>query len=88
MKTVVIYRPNSDHGRKVEDFLRDFQRLHPELRVEALNIDSRDGTAMATLYDVLAYPAIMVLQNDGQMQKYWQGDNLPLMDEVASYARQ
>lgn len=87
MKTVVIYRPNSEHGSKIESFLRDFRRFHPELSVEVLNIDSRDGTAMATLYDVIAYPAIMVLQNDGQMEKYWQGDNLPLMAEVVSYAR-
>lgn len=87
MKVVVIYRPNSDHGSLTEDFLRDFQRFHPEQRLETLNIDSRDGSAMASLYDVLDYPAIMVLQNDGQMEKYWQGDSLPRMDEVASYAR-
>jgi hypothetical protein len=87
MKVVVIYRPNSDHGRLTEDFLHDFQRYHPDQKVEALNIDSRDGSATATLYDVMQYPTIMVLQNDGRIEKSWEGESLPRMDEVASYAR-
>ena len=86
MKVIVIYRPNSDHGRITEEFLRDFQRYHPDQTVEALDIDSRDGSATAALYDVVQYPAIMVLQNDGQIIKFWSGDPFPRMDEVAAYA--
>lgn len=87
MKVVVIYRPNSDHGRTTEEFIRDYQRFHPDYKLEALNIDSRDGSATASLYDVMQYPAIMVLQNDGQVIKTWIGESLPRMEEVASYAR-
>jgi hypothetical protein len=42
---------------------------------------------MATLYDIVRYPAIMVLRSDGAMQKAWEGIELPLIDEVQSYAR-
>lgn len=87
MKVVVIYRPNSDHGRLTEEFLRDFQRLHPGQSVETLNIDSRDGSAMATLYDIVQYPAIIVLENGGQIIKFWSGEPFPRMEEVAAYAR-
>jgi len=85
MKVIVLYRPNSDHARVVEEYLRDFQSQHAS-RVEALSIDTREGSATATLYDVVRYPAILVIQNDGYVSKIWEGDPLPLMDEIASYA--
>jgi hypothetical protein len=87
MKVLVLYRPNSEHGRIVEEFIHDFQRRHPSERLEVLNIDSRDGSAMASLYDIMSYPAVLVVQDDGYVQRSWEGDSLPLMDEVASYAR-
>lgn len=86
MKVLVLYRPNSEHGRLVEEFIHDFQARHEGERLEVLNIDSRDGSAMASLYDVMRYPAILVLQTDGYLQKSWEGDELPLMDEVVAYA--
>jgi hypothetical protein len=86
MKVLVLYRPNSEHGREVEDFIREFQIRHHDERLEVLNIDTRDGSATASLYDVMRYPAILVLQTDGYLQKSWEGDQLPLMDEVISYA--
>jgi hypothetical protein len=87
MKVLVIYRPNSEHGRVVEEFIRDFQQRHTNERLEVLDIDSRDGSATASLYDIMQYPAILVLRDDGYLDKYWQGDQMPLLDEVAGYAR-
>jgi hypothetical protein len=87
MKVVILYRPNSEHGRVIEEFVHDYQRWHRDDRLELLNIDTRDGSATASLYDVMQYPAIMVLRTDGYVQKLWQGEALPMMDEVASYAR-
>lgn len=86
MKVLVLYRPNSEHGRVVEEFIHDFQATHQNERLEVLNIDSRDGSAMASLYDVMQYPAVLVLQTDGYLQKVWEGDHLPMMDEVVAYA--
>jgi hypothetical protein len=86
MKVLVLYRPNSEHGRLVEEFIHNFQTRHRDERLEVLNIDTRDGSATASLYDVMQYPAILVLQTDGYVQKIWEGDQLPLMDEVVAYA--
>lgn len=86
MKVLVLYRPQSEHGRTVEEFIHDFQRRHGNHHLEILNVDSRDGIATATLYDVVEYPAILVIQDDGMIQKSWAGDSLPLMDELAAYA--
>jgi hypothetical protein len=87
MKVLVLYRPNSEHGRLVEEFIHDFQSRHAEERLEILNIDSREGSAMASLYDIMQYPAVLVVQNDGSIQRSWEGETLPLMDEIAAYAR-
>jgi hypothetical protein len=85
MKVVILYRPNSEHASAVEAFVHDFQARYSEAKVEVLNIDERDGSAAASLYEIMDYPAIMVLRVDGQPLQIWQGSQLPLMDEVASY---
>lgn len=84
MKALVLYHPNSEHGRIVEEYARDFERRnsHP-LHLESL--ETREGAATATLYDVVQYPAILVTADDGQMVKQWNGEQLPLMDELAGY---
>jgi len=85
MKVLILYRPNSEHGRLIEEFVHDYQQRHQATHLEVLSIDTREGSAMATLYDIMQYPAILVVQNDGSVQRSWEGDSLPLMDEVASY---
>ncbi len=87
MKMLVLYRPNSEYARSVEEFIHDFQYRYPSHTVEILSIDTREGSATASLYDIMQYPAIMVLRMDGCVQNSWVGSPLPLMDEVAAYAR-
>jgi hypothetical protein len=83
---MILYRPNSEYGRVTEDFIHEYQTRYQSHSLEILNIDTREGMAIADLYDIVQYPAILVVQNDGTIQKAWQGESLPLMDEVASYA--
>ena len=87
MRIVVLYRPNSEHGRLIDEFIHEYQARRQGDHLEVLSVDTREGSAMATLYDVMEYPTIMVLKDDGYVQKVWQGGTLPLMDEVAAYAR-
>lgn len=88
MKLVILYRPNSEHARVVEDFMRDFERqAGSSARTEVLNLDTREGAATASLYDVVQYPGLLVTTDDGQMVRSWEGNMLPLMNEVASYLR-
>lgn len=85
MKVVIIYRPESAHSRITETFIHDFKGLHPTTKVEVINMDSREGIAMATLYGMMRFPAILAVANDGVLLKFWEGESLPLMDEVAAY---
>lgn len=87
MKLIVLYRPNSEYSRVAEEYIRDFQRQYPGRRIEVINMDSRDGVATASLYDVVQFPAILAVMNDGQLLKSWEGSDLPLQQEVASYTQ-
>ncbi len=82
---LVLYRPNSEHGRQVETFIRDFKTFHNAGRLEVLDVDSRDGSAMVSLYDVMQYPAVLALRDDGSIAKSWEGQMLPVMNEIAYY---
>ena len=87
MKVMILYRPNSDHATTVESFVRDFEHQHNfGERVELISMDTRDGAATASLYDIWQFPTVMAVGDDGRMLNMWQGQPLPLMDEVAGYA--
>lgn len=88
MKVYVLYRPNSEHARRTEEFLYEFRRRKTQHHLEIIDIDSRDGTATASLYDIMSYPAILALADDGRLLKSWVGEEVPpLMDEVAYYTQ-
>ena len=85
MKVLVLYRPNSEHRRAVEEFISNF-KSDTTVSLETIDIDSREGSTIATTYDIVQYPAILVMQSDGSLQKMWQGTELPPADEVKAYA--
>jgi hypothetical protein len=86
VRLLILYRPNSEHSARIEEFAHDFQSRHNiGKKLELLSLSTRDGAATASLYDVVAYPAILVLADDGSVLNSWEGDSLPLMDEVAGY---
>jgi len=85
MKVVVLYRPDSEYSRIVEEFVHEYKRIHEGDKIEMLNYDSRDGNATASLYDVMTQPAILALRDDGSVLKSWEGNEMPLMQEIAAY---
>ncbi|HUC89913.1 MAG TPA: hypothetical protein VMR45_03860 [Patescibacteria group bacterium] len=86
MKLLILYRPDSEHESEVETFVRDFRRQYESgKKLELLSLNTRDGAATASIYDVMSYPAILALADNGSVLNMWQGTPLPLMDEVAGY---
>ncbi|HSX04980.1 MAG TPA: hypothetical protein VLF69_00745 [Candidatus Saccharimonadales bacterium] len=87
MKLLVLYRPNSEFARTVEEFIQTLrvQQNIDERQLEILDFDSREGSATASLYDIIAQPGFVVVGDDGGFIKSWQGNELPLAEEVASY---
>jgi len=84
MKTIVVYREDSEYGRAVTDFLRDFksQTGHD---LETLNPDSPSGTEFCRNYDIVDYPTLIAISDDGIMQNMWSGLPLPTISEVSYY---
>lgn len=69
-----------------EDYVKDFERVHPDKSIELISLDTAAGADMARLYDVVRYPAILAISDNGSLQKLWQDRPWPLMDEVSAYA--
>ncbi len=84
MRVVVLYRSQSEDERKVLEFEHEFERRTGH-HLTLNDVNTRDGAAMATLYDVMQYPAVLAMSDDGHVQQQWVGENLPLMNEVMYY---
>jgi hypothetical protein len=84
MKAVVLYKPNTEFARAVEEFVHEFKARTPH-DVEALDADSPQGIALADLYDIVQYPTVLALRDDGQLVKSWSGTPMPLINDVDGY---
>lgn len=87
MRVVMVTKPTMDYSRSVDTFLEDFARQTGRT-LEVLNPDSSEGELFARAYDVVEYPTIVALSNDGQVQNIWKGTALPTISEVSYYATQ
>ena len=85
MRVIVVYKDQTDYARSVIDFLRDFQHQTGH-EVETMNPDSAEGIDFCQTYDIMEYPTMIALSDDGQMQNTWIGLPLPTISEVSFYA--
>ncbi len=84
MKTLLLYRPNSEHERQALDYIRDFAAQTGK-RLQTLDPDTPEGVDACRLYDILQFPAILVVDNQGNMQNMWRGDHMPTFSELSYY---
>ena len=84
MRVAVAYRLESDHAREVLDYLRDFSRQTGH-EIEEINPDYPDGAHFCRTYDIVEYPTLVAMSDDGQMQNMWRGRPLPTISEVSFY---
>lgn len=86
MRIVVVYRDASDYGREVQEYIDDFER-QTGLEIEQMNPDDSRSQFFLQAYDIVEYPTILVIADDGRLLQMWRGRPLPSIDEVAYYAR-
>lgn len=86
MKVVVIYKDNSDHAREVIDYMRDFKQQTGH-DLETLDPESVDGVSFCRAYDILQFPTLIAISDEGHMQNIWQGTPLPTISEVSYYVK-
>lgn len=86
MRIVVVYRDASDHGREVREYIDYFER-QTGLKIEQINPNDGRNQFFLQAYDIVEYPTILAIADDGRLLQMWCGRPLPLFDEVAYYAR-
>ncbi len=84
MKMVILYHPNSEFSSAVEDFAEACGKKSSQ-KIETISLETTEGDSIASLYGPLQYPAILVIREDGQLVKGWQGGSLPVINEVVGY---
>ena len=85
MRTVIVYKPNSEHATSVETYLRDFSRQTGNI-IETIDPETREGQSFCQTYDVVEYPSTIALDYSGKMLNFWKGLPLPLINELSFYA--
>ncbi len=86
MKVLIFYRPDSEYASRVENYVHDFTQGHDidPRNISLIDVNSRSGSTDASLYDIMAFPGVVVTDDYGAYIKGWSGE-LPLMDELVSY---
>jgi hypothetical protein len=87
MRAIILYRPKSEHARSVEEFLHIFEDTYPDQTITLIDMDTIEGNQLMELYDVMEFPAVLVLAGDGAILNSWVGLPLPLADDVVGYLR-
>jgi hypothetical protein len=84
MRVAIVYKYESDHAREVLDYLRDFERQTGH-SIETIDPDSKEGADTCRAYDIVEYPSVIAISDDGHMQNMWRGRPLPTISEVSFY---
>lgn len=82
MRVICIYRDNQDYTRSVDEWLENIRR---QTGREVETMDPDTNTHFCETYDVVEYPTILALGNNGEIRASWRGRNLPLINEILYY---
>ncbi len=80
MKALIFTPPPDQPNVALTKLVRELKRRHVQL--ELVDINSRDGSAQAQLYDVFAAPAIILTRDDGAPVASWR-HSLPQVDDLS-----
>lgn len=87
MRVVVLYRLKSEHEGRVASFVEEYRRLKKQ-ELDLVDLNTREGSEMAELYGITQYPAVLAIAGDGSLQRFWQGESLPMINELEYYTWQ
>lgn len=84
MRVVIIWRDNTDYARLVIDWMREFER-RTGTQIESLSPDEPAGESLCRAYDIVEYPTMIALDNDGSVLNTWRGTEFPRISDVSYY---
>lgn len=80
----MVYKPESDHARRVVTFLGDFTRQTGR-KIDEQDPETPEGESFCRTYDIVEYPTLIAITSDGQIQNVWRGEAMPTISEVSYY---
>ena len=86
MRVVVLSNSKTDYARGVESFMTDFERRTGK-PLEFIEAYSPEAESLARTYDIMQYPTILALADDGRVQNMWVGESMPTISEVSYYVQ-
>ncbi len=84
MRALIVFKEETDYARQVFDYLRDFQRQTGR-ELGTLDPETGEGIDFCRAYDIVEYPTVVALSDDGHMLNQWRGLPLPTISEVSFY---
>lgn len=82
MRVVCVYRDNQDYTRSVDEWIENIRRQTGKV-IETMNPD--ENVDFCEAYDIVEYPTILALGDNGEVRAFWHGRDLPLINEVLFY---
>ena len=83
MRLVIVYREASEQRMAVESFIRDF-KFQTGGEIETIDPATREGAAFCRIYDVVEYPTMLAITNEGTPTATWRG-TLPTISDASGY---
>lgn len=85
MKALILYKPNSEHDTPVQGYVREFLRRTGK-GLDLIDAESREGISLAQLYDIVQFPALVAVRDDGEIIEKWpELEKWPTMNELTYY---
>lgn len=81
-RVVCVFRDNQDYTRTVTEWLENFRR---QTGREIETMDPDESPSFCEAYDLVEYPTILALDDDGRVLSSWRGKDMPLINEVLYY---
>ena len=82
MSVICVYRDNQDYTRSVTEWLENVRR---QTGREVEKMDPDNNPSFCEAYDIVEYPTILSIGNNGEVRASWRGRSLPLINEVLFY---
>lgn len=86
MKVVCLWKDQTDYAREVMDWMREFTHETGK-EVESMDPESIEGEIFVRARDILQFPAVVAVSDDGQVLRQWLGTPMPQFDEVLYYIK-
>ena len=82
MRVVCVFKDDQDYSRAVNEWLTNFYR---QTGKEIETMDPDRDSSFCEAYDIVEYPTILALGEQGDVKASWRGRELPLINDVLYY---